>query len=337
MADINKIETNSFVKWAVKGGMAFGKVVSLKDEKTAAVETPSGPIAEIALSDLYPSNEEEYDSSLTNLITGLTNKKNTKKSAKAEIKEETEMSQATQTNADTVKAEYEKAMKDTEMKCASEVEAAAKKVAECEAAVEAAKKDMTQCKADADAAKAEAEAAKKACAESQAEAAKWKAQCEAAEAKIAAAAKAAVAKARFDELKASDAVEAIDADEKTALAALAEMDEKTFSAIAKVAKTSFEKLSKAGQTGLPKLTDQSQTGMPKLTDQSQTGNTKLTQADAADVKDALDNAKKEVEADLVTAGASVNNTNSELLTAFASHSMTAHSRRKAVNDDKKNK
>ena len=320
------VELNSYVRWPVKGGMAFGKVVNLKDEKTICIETPTGSINEVNVGEIVMSSEEEYDLSLTELVANLSNKtvkgKKTKKveeTAKAELeKEDIEMNKdtkASDVNAETVKAAVDQAKAEFESAMKAKDDACAKSVAE---------------------AKSEAEAAKKACDEAKAEAAKYKAEAEEAKAKIAEAEKAALAKTRLDEMKSCDAVEAIAGDEKAALAALAEMDQATYSAVAKVAKAGFEKLAKAGQTSKPKLTEQTQTDKPKLTEQTQTNKTKLTQAseDEATAKDALNEAEAEKDASLVTAGVSKDNGMNELLTKFGDQARKNKSRIRAIVEKK---
>lgn len=305
MAELKQIELKSYVRWPVKGGTAFGQVVTIKDDKTVLVETPTNSINEVALAELVLSTEEEYHEAVDALVT-LVEKKT--KSSRNKRKEKDMITQANDTAAsDTVKAELDKAKAEYETAMKSKDESCAKQVAE---------------------AKSEAEAAR-------AEAAKYKGMYEEASAKIVAAEKAATAQARFNEIKGFDALDTVGTNETEALAALAEMDATTYAVVSKIAKASSEKIVKAGQTNQAKLTDQSQTNMPKLTEQSQTDKEKLTQASAA-AAEVLDAAKKDEENTLATAAtADTSDSLNAALSNFASYALNRNKKKTKTNEVEK--
>jgi hypothetical protein len=298
---VKPIEIQSYVRWPVKGGVAMGKVLSFKDDKVACVETPTGTVSDISIAELIPSSEEEYNSSLEELVSNLS-KKNTRKNKKEEflMKKDTQacdnivpmdevVKAAVAKEVEAIKQEYDAKVKSYE----DAVNAAKEETVNVVKQLESMKKELDETKAALEAAQAVANAA-------QAEMDKMK--------------KESLAKMRFDELKTLDAEKSIASDEKEILSTLAEMDDKTYNAILKVAKSSYEKIAKANQTNLQKVTDQAQTSLPKTTEQTQTNQPKLTEAEDASGT-ALDNATKDAEPNLATAG--VSHVKNRILTDWA--------------------
>ena len=285
-----KIENQSFVRWPVKGGVAMGKVLSFKDDKTACVETPTGTVADISVAELILSSEDEYNSSLEELVSNLS-KKNTRKNKKEEVemKKDAQASDNAQAMDDLVKAAVAKEVEAMKQEYAA-------KAKSYEDAATAAKAEATEAMKQIEAMKKELDDTKAALASAQASA-------NAAQAEMDKMKKESCAKLRYDELKSLEAEQSIASEEKEILAALAEMDDKTYGTVVKVAKASYDKFVKAGQTSQPKTTDQTQTSLPKSTDQTQTAKPKLTEAEDTSSA-ALENAAKDKEPNLATAGAS---------------------------------
>lgn len=230
------INIGNFVKWPVSGGMGYGKVVGLDGDK-ASIEAPNDLILEVVSKNLVNITEEEYNDNIETLIQSIS-KKNSKgkgKKTKSDMPNDNDEddkanTKGNQMTIEQLQAELEKVKKD--------LSEAATKVT----ALEAEKATL---------AKSVEEATNK---------------TKEAEAKLEKIAKDALAKKRFDELKAVDSIGIVGDTDDAAMAALASMDQKTYDLVIKAAKTGFSKLTDQTKTGLPKSTDQTQTNLPKLTE-----------------------------------------------------------------------
>jgi len=274
MATVKPIEIDTYVKFAVKGGFAYAKVISFKDEnKTVVLQTPTDCVTEQLAENLIPCTKKEYNKVIKELADNF-------------IAQASEDAGAAE-NSEAKMSESEAKVKELMAKLA-EAEAKIKDMEQSMCAAESKAEAMEKAKCEAEAKLAEAEKNGK----------DMSAKCEKAESALAAINKKIVSKDRFDKLSAVDATSAIDKDNDKALEVLGEMAESAFNTIYQVAKAQFDKF-EAAKASLPKSTDQTQTNLPKGTDQTQTNlpkGTEQTQASAVD--EAISTAKKEDEIDL---------------------------------------
>lgn len=338
MADVkNPIVTNSYVKWSIaNGGMGVGQVLSIKeDTKNAVIETPTGLLCDISIASLLSSTEEEYDSSVEDIIQSIS-RKSKKNKTKAEVMKpmcepvtdvKTEPSTADTTIVVVTDDEEDDTLDPTDMVDPN----TGAKMNEELAALKAKVKDMqTKCdelnnenatlkaaikEADAAVVKAakDAEASKEAYSTVQAKLEKIE--------------KAQIAQARFTQLKDLDAIAAIADTDEAALAELTAMADVTFAAVLKASQTSFKKLTDMRSSNKPALTDQNVTNLPQKTDASE----KEVKAEEKKVtEEAVANAKVENDATLVTAG-NTKDVGNDLLSKFAEGSF---SRNRKINSTK---
>lgn len=245
------IDTDSLVKFPVKGGFAIAKVLTINND-IATVQTPTDYIMDVNLKDLQLCTKKEYNKNLKDLASNFEAKANDCK----EDEEEVIMANSTTSEAN---------MKEVEAKLqASEanVTSLQAKLAEAEAALAEAAKS----KAEAEAALAQMKKDKEACA----------AEAESAKAELISIQKAAVAKERFSKLASVDATASLGS-EVEALASLRDMADAVFETVFKVSEAQYKKAQAAVAatstsqtlTNAPKSTDQTLTNAPKSTDQTQ--------------------------------------------------------------------
>lgn len=229
------IAANSYVRWPLKGGFAFGKVTKINsDTNVAFIETPTGAMAEAAFDSLIACDEDEYQQQLEELASSITKK--TKRGSK--MKEST-------VNACDTSAQEVQAMKD-------QIEAMKKELGEAKQAAEAAKAEAAELVAKLTASDAALVEAKKVAAEASEKFDKME--------------KAAIAKDRYSKLEKVEAATSIASDETSALAQLGDMSEATFTMVFSLAESAFKKLTAATKSSLPKSTDQSESNQPKATE-----------------------------------------------------------------------
>lgn len=273
MATVKTIDIDSLVKFPVKGGFAYAKVVSFKEDgKLAVLQTPTDSITETNVENLISCTKKEYSKVMKDLANNF-------------------LAQASEDEASASNSEAK--MVDTEAKM-KELEA---KLAEAEMKM----KDMEKAKCDAEAMYKESEAK---LTEAMKNMEDMKAKSEKAESALASLQRDIQSKERFDKLSKVDAASAVASDSGEALKILGEMSEASFNTIYNVAKAQFDKFEQA-KAALPKSTEQTQTTLPKGTDQTQTSmpkGTDQTKASLEDTANAVKDAKVEEEETFVSAG-----------------------------------
>jgi len=275
MATVKTIDIDSFVKFPVKGGFAYAKVVSFKEDgKLAVLQTPTDSITETNVDNLISCTKKEYSKIMKDLADNF-------------------LAQASEDEASANNSEAK--MADTEAKM-KELEA---KLAEAEMKM----KDMEKSKCEAEAKCKDAEAK---LAEAAKNADDMKAKCEKSESALASLQRDIESKNRFEKLSKIDAASSIAADQAEAMKLLGEMSEASFNTIYSIAKAQYDKFEQA-KASLPKGTDQTQSTLPKGTDQTQTSlpkGTQQTQASAQEVESVVQDTKVEKEETYVSAGSS---------------------------------
>lgn len=261
MATIKPVEIDSYVKFPVKGGFAYAKVVSFKEDgKLAVLQTPTDCVTETNTDNLISCTKKEYNKVIKDLAEGFL--------AKASE------SEASADNSEAKMNESEAKMKELEAKLA-ETEAKFQFMEKAKSEAEAKAKDMENAKCEAEAKLAEAMKS-----------------YQKAESTLAALQFDIQSKERFGKLASIDAVAAVAASDDEAKKILGEMAEASFNTIYNIAKAQYDKFEQA-KAALPKGTDQTQTSLPKGTDQTQTSNPKGTEQTQASVQEIVENTKVE--------------------------------------------
>lgn len=242
MAKLDELKLNeSYVKWPITGGCAFGKILSVEnDNKIGVIETPTGSVVKAEVASLVGISEDDYNDNINELIKVL----NMKTKANETVADN---SVALTAEIDSLKAKI--ATYETQIAELTKVNSEGlDKIKTLETSATEAQSNFKSTKESLDKVTSDFNTLQK----------------------------SLLASSRLAEIKAVNAVDMIDAKEDEAVKILGDMEAKTYATILKAATVAFQKSTSQTVTNLPKSTDQTVTSDPKATDQNVTATVKET-------------------------------------------------------------